>query len=194
MSSPSSPRPRSSSTSDSTLDRATAERVSLGLIRVMKLMQALRHDAPRQHPAVDTAAYPVLFTVAAKPQRVSALAELVHSDISTVSRQVTTLAAHGLLEKVSDPEDGRAQVVRLSPEGEGLVARIQHTRNEWFARLLADWDQDDAADFAAHLERFGATLLDVREQATGRARPDASTSHPATDTPDAASRVPATEN
>ena len=117
----------------SSLDRATAERVSLGLIRVMKLMQALRQHAPRQHPAVDTAAYPVLFTLAAEPQRVSGLAELVHSDVSTVSRQVSTLAAHGLLEKVSDPEDGRAQVVRLSTEGEALVARIQHTRNEWFA-------------------------------------------------------------
>ena len=159
----------------SSLDRATAERVSLGLIRVMKLMQALRQHAPRQHPAVDTAAYPVLFTLAAEPQRVSNLAELVHSDVSTVSRQVSTLAAHGLLEKVSDPEDGRAQVVRLSTEGEALVARIQHTRNEWFATLLADWDHDDAADFAAHLERFGATLLEVREQATGRSRPDAPT-------------------
>jgi DNA-binding MarR family transcriptional regulator len=157
------------------LDRDTAERVSLGLIRVMKLMQALRQHAPRQHPAVDTAAYPVLFTLAAEPQRVSSLAEQVHSDVSTVSRQVTTLAAHGLLEKVSDPEDGRAQVVRLSTEGEALVARIQHTRNEWFATLLADWDHDDAADFAAHLERFGATLLDVREQATGRTRTDPAT-------------------
>ena len=157
------------------LDRATAERVSLGLIRVMKLMQALRQHAPRQHPAVDTAAYPVLFTLAAEPQRVSSLAELVHSDVSTVSRQVTTLAAHGLLEKVSDPEDGRAQVVRLSAEGEALVARIQHTRNEWFATLLADWDHEDAADFAAHLERFGATLLDVREQAPGRTRTEHAT-------------------
>ena len=170
-----SPHPSSSPVDpmDPTLDRATAERVSLGLIRVMKLMQALRHNAPRQHPAVDTAAYPVLFTVAAEPRRVSTLAELVHSDISTVSRQVTTLAAHGLLEKVSDPEDGRAQVVRLTPEGEALVARIQHTRNEWFARLLADWDHDDAADFAAHLERFAATLLEVREQAIGRTRAEA---------------------
>jgi DNA-binding MarR family transcriptional regulator len=162
----------------SSLDRATAERVSLGLIRVMKLMQALRQHAPRQHPAVDTAAYPVLFTLAAEPQRVSTLAELVHSDVSTVSRQVSTLAAHGLLEKVSDPEDGRAQVVRLSTEGQELVARIQHTRNEWFATLLADWDHEDAADFAAHLERFGATLLEVREQTTGRARPDSPSTTP----------------
>jgi DNA-binding MarR family transcriptional regulator len=195
MSSSSSASPATPSSSsgpvDSALDRATAERVSLGLIRVMKLMQALRHNAPRQHPAVDTAAYPVLFTVAAEPRRVSTLAELVHSDISTVSRQVTTLAAHGLLEKASDPEDRRAQVVRLTPEGESLVAKIQHTRNEWFARLLADWDHDDAADFAAHLERFGATLLDVREQATGRTRVEApGAARTAPDTRDAARTTP----
>ena len=33
----------------------------------------------------------------------SLLAEHVYSDVSTVSRQVTTLVSHGLLEKVTDP-------------------------------------------------------------------------------------------
>ena len=140
------------------LDRETAERVSVGLIRLMKLLQAMRQHAPRIHPAVDATAYPILFNLAAEPRRVSVLAEVVHSDVSTVSRQVSTLEVHGLVDKVSDPADGRAQVVQLSEEGTRLLARIQQSRTEWFRELMGDWTPEEASDFAGHLERFGADL------------------------------------
>ena len=140
------------------LDRETADRVSLGLVRLMKLLQSMKLHAPRLHPAVDATAYPLLFTLVTEPHRVSALAELIHSEVSTVSRQVSTLVGHGLLEKVSDPEDGRAQVVRLSDEGHTLLKAIQQQRNEWFLELMDGWTPDQASDFAAHLERFGSAL------------------------------------
>ena len=140
------------------LDRETAERVSVGLIRLMKVLQAMRQHAPRIHPAVDATAYPILFNLAAEPRRVSVLAELVHSDVSTVSRQVSTLEGHGLVAKVSDPADGRAQVVQLSAEGKTLLAGIQQQRTEWFRELMGDWTPEEASDFAGHLERFGADL------------------------------------
>ena len=150
------------------LDRETAERVSFGLIRLMKLMQAVRQHAPRIHPAVDATAYPILFNLAAEPRRVSVLADCIHSDVSTVSRQVSTLVGHGLLEKVSDPDDGRAQVVRLSPEGQTLLADIAQQRTEWFRTLMGDWTAQEASDFAGHLERFGTALETSREQPFAR--------------------------
>lgn len=153
------------------LDRETADRVSLGLVRLMKLLQSMKLHAPRLHPAVDATAYPLLFNLLAEPHRVSALAELIHSDISTVSRQVSTLVSHGLLEKVSDPDDGRAQVVRLSAEGHTLLTAIQQQRNEWFRELMDDWTPDQASDFAAHLERFGSALETNRESLLRRRAP-----------------------
>ena len=159
------------------LDRPTADRVSLALVRLIKLMKSMRQHAPRVHPAVDSTAYPILFTLADEPHRVSALAELVHSDVSTVSRQVSALVTHGLLDKVSDPADGRAQVVQLSPEGEALVERIRADRNEWFRTLLDDWTPDDARTFATHLERFGDALESSRELHLQRRRPDHTVEH-----------------
>ena len=159
------------------LDRPTADRVSLALVRLIKLMKSMRQHAPRVHPAVDSTAYPILFTLADEPHRVSALAELVHSDVSTVSRQVSALVTHGLLDKVSDPDDGRAQVVRLSPEGGALVERIRADRNEWFRTLLDDWTPDDARTFATHLERFGDALESSRELHLQRRRPDHTVEH-----------------
>jgi DNA-binding MarR family transcriptional regulator len=137
---------------------------------------------------VDTAAYPVLFNLAAEPRRVSVLAECVHSDVSTVSRQVTTLVGHGLVEKLSDPDDGRAQVVRLSEEGESLLTEIQQQRNAWFADLMQDWTQAEADVFATHLERF-VTSLEAAREASGRRPPlvdaaDAALAGDAADTPD----------
>ena len=156
---------------DSHLDRETADRVSLGLVRLMKLLQSMKLHAPRLHPAVDATAYPLLFTLLAEPRRVSVLAEVIHSDISTVSRQVSTLVGHGLLEKISDPEDGRAQLVRLSDEGHALLSAIQQQRNEWFRELMDDWTPDQASDFAAHLERFGSALETNRERLLRRRAP-----------------------
>lgn len=155
----------------SQLDRETADRVSLGLVRLMKLLQSMKLHAPRLHPAVDATAYPLLFNLLAEPRRVSALAEVIHSDVSTVSRQVSTLVSHGLLDKVSDPEDGRAQVVRLSEEGTALLRAIQQQRNEWFLELMDDWSPDQASDFAAHLERFGSALETNRESLLRRRAP-----------------------
>jgi DNA-binding MarR family transcriptional regulator len=150
------------------LDRETADRVSVGLVRLVKLLQSMRQHAPRIHPAVDATAYPVLFNLAAEPRRVSALAECVHSDVSTVSRQVSALVGHGLLDKVSDPDDGRAQVVRLSDEGHALLDTIRAQRNEWFRELMDDWTAEEASDFAVHLDRLASALETSRESFAAR--------------------------
>jgi DNA-binding MarR family transcriptional regulator len=144
----------------SPLDAATAQRVSTNLVRFVKLLKAARAQAPLVHPEVESVAYPALFNLAEGERRVSALAEAIHSDISTTSRQVSTLAGHGLLEKLADPEDGRAQVVRLTPAGQELFATIPQQGAAWFQGLLDGWTVQAAADFAAGLEHFIASLED----------------------------------
>jgi DNA-binding MarR family transcriptional regulator len=148
------------SNASSPLDAATAQRVSTNLVRFVKLLKAARAQAPQAHPEVESAAYPALFNLAEGERRVSALAEAIHSDISTTSRQVSTLARHGLLEKLADPEDGRAQVVRLTPAGQELVATIHQQGAAWFQRLLDGWTAQEATDFAAGLEHLTASLED----------------------------------
>ena len=137
------------------VSRETAESIATTLVRVMKVMTAMRHHAPRQHDAVDLSHYPLLFTLAIEPRRVSVLAEMIHSDVSTVSRQVSHLVQHGLIEKIDDPEDGRAQLLSLSPTGSEVIERLIRGRGEWFEALLSDWSDTDAQSFAHLLTRFG---------------------------------------
>jgi DNA-binding MarR family transcriptional regulator len=136
-----------------------ANDVFIALLRVQKLLIAARHTAPRVHDGVDVTAYPVLFVIAnAGSVRVSDIANSLHSDVSTVSRQVSALAGHGLVAKVADPSDGRAQVASLTDEGRSVLRQIQSTRATWFQGLLTDWDGTDAAAFISQLRSLGDAL------------------------------------
>jgi DNA-binding MarR family transcriptional regulator len=145
---------------DTAETRAAMPTLALGddLIRVVKLLHVVRQHAPRQHPQVDPMAYPLLFNLKTGPLRVSALAEVLHSDVSTVSRQVSTLVDLGFVTRGPDPDDGRAQALTLTAEGEGLLVAIRDNRDEWIRGLLADWDDDDVATFSTHLRHFASNL------------------------------------
>ncbi|MHB8185664.1 MAG: MarR family winged helix-turn-helix transcriptional regulator [Dermatophilaceae bacterium] len=142
----------------------TASRLSTDLVRVMKLFQSMRQHAPKLHPGVEPASYPILFNLVEEPRRVSLLAGCVHSDVSTVSRQVTMLVSHGLLDKVADPQDGRAFMVSLSAEGTELVERLKAGRGEWFRQMLHDWEPADAESFHDSLERFATSFEASKDQ------------------------------
>ncbi len=128
------------------------------LIRVVKLLHHVRQQAPRQHPQVDPMAYPLLFNLKVAPLRVSALAEVLHSDVSTVSRQVSTLVDLGFVARGPDPDDRRAQALSLTDEGSALLTAIRSDRDRWLTGLLADWSDDDVASFSAHLRHFASDL------------------------------------
>lgn len=86
----------------------------------------------------------------------------MHSDISTVSRQVTALVGFGLVEKYPDPQDGRVAMVCLSPLGAELVDRLKQGRGRWFQHLLEDWDPEEAERLIDLLEKLTATINDAR--------------------------------
>lgn len=128
------------------------------LIRVVKLVHAARHSAPRVHPDVDPMLYPLMFLVWSGTARVSELATRVHADISTVSRQVSTLTAAGIIERQRDDTDGRAQVLVLTESGKELLLRLRANRDEWLDRLLANWTPDEREVFASLLARLADTI------------------------------------
>ena len=140
-----------------------ATQLSTELVRVMKLFQSLRHHTPKLHQGVEPASYPILFNLVDEPRRVSLLADCIHSDVSTVSRQVTMLVSHGLVAKVADAQDGRAFMVSLSAEGAELVERVKAARGEWFRQMLHDWEPADAEAFKDYLERFAVSFDHSKE-------------------------------
>ncbi len=147
-------------TAESATSLRSSPTAALGddLIRVVKLLHHVRLQAPRRHPQVDPMVYPLLFNLLATPLRVSALAEAIHSDVSTVSRQVSSLVDLGFVTRGPDPDDGRAQALTLTAEGRDLLHGIRDDRDRWLQGLLTDWDADEIVAFTQHLRHFAADL------------------------------------
>jgi DNA-binding MarR family transcriptional regulator len=139
---------------------------------------------------VDWTLFPLLVRLEEHGElRVSALAESVHADISTVSRHVAALVELGWVEKRRDPDDGRASTLAITDEGLAAVRRNRNQRDAMLAEVVADWDPADVDRLAALLAR----LVDgMTEQITAHhklaeptARPERARPASATETPDA---------
>ena len=90
------------------------------------------------------------------PSRSSELAAAVHSDPSTVSRQVAALVREGLVERRADPEDGRASVLAPTEAGIRLLEEQRERLGLALARVVRQWEPEDVSRFLELLERFVA--------------------------------------
>jgi DNA-binding MarR family transcriptional regulator len=88
------------------------------------------------------------------PIRVGALAEIVQSDPSTVSRQVAQLVKDGYVERRADPDDGRASLLVATEHGHALHHEHLQVRNEHYELMLADWGDRDVRKLTSLMRRF----------------------------------------
>jgi DNA-binding MarR family transcriptional regulator len=141
-------------------DLAMAGDVSDQLIRLLRLMDRRQAQYQAEHPdAVERATYYLLVhLVKGGPQRAGALAESVHSDPSTISRQVAHLVRLGFVERMADPEDGRATLLTATDEGRRVFEENRRMRIERFAEMLSDWPVTDRRKFAELLGRFSTAF------------------------------------
>jgi DNA-binding MarR family transcriptional regulator len=96
------------------------------------------------------------YLVAMGPSRSSALAAAVHSDPSTISRQVAALVRDGLVERRADQEDGRASLLAATPAGTALLEEQRRRMGISLARVVRDWASEDLDRFVELFERFVA--------------------------------------
>ena len=85
------------------------------------------------------------------PLRVSELARRERMTQPGVTILVNRLAQAGLAERVPDPTDGRAALVRITAEGEALIAERHEARISALRTRLAQLDDDDRARILAAL-------------------------------------------
>lgn len=88
------------------------------------------------------------------PVRLSTLAGMLDVDASTVSRQVRQLEDRGLIERMSDPDDGRACLIALSEEGRSRLEEGAQRRRRLVGELVRDWDAGDREQLRLLLTRL----------------------------------------
>jgi DNA-binding MarR family transcriptional regulator len=143
-----------------------AAEVEMVARNVLDLLSTFRKSAARMEANarsdMESATRLLLRTVAEQgPIRTTALAASVHSDLSTVSRQTASLVAAGLLERRSDPADGRASLLALTPAGQAVTAEHDRARADFYAQVLDGWTPAELRQFGGLLARFTASYEQV---------------------------------
>jgi DNA-binding MarR family transcriptional regulator len=71
---------------------------------------------------------------------------------------VDQLEREGLVERVPDPQDGRAAMVRLTPPGRSAFAGMAAVHEDWVAELFAGISTADKASMIALLDKLKQQL------------------------------------
>jgi DNA-binding MarR family transcriptional regulator len=138
----------------------SAEEAVIGL-----LMQAGRRLRTR-HPEdqVDPSTFPLAKQLMCHDgMRLSDLAAKVGLDASTVSRQIKQLEDKGIVERTSDPADGRASLVRLTHDGHGTMQAAFRRRFDRIKSVLEPWSTQDKHLLQSLLTRLAADLRDAND-------------------------------
>lgn len=80
------------------------------------------------------------------PCRVGEIAHRMQVEGPHVTRHVKRLEQRGLVRAVTDPDDRRARLVELTPDGERVIARYLAVILGWFDSALSGWTPSDRAD------------------------------------------------
>ena len=139
---------------------APEETVARELALLVRSLKELHHAVVADIGVrVELPAAVVLMTLADRGRlRLSTLADVLHLDLSSVSRQIAGMEREGWVSRERDPADSRAALLQLTPGGAQVLARVRAGRVTQLRRLLPDWSGDDLAAFAAALHRFRTDL------------------------------------
>lgn len=133
-----------------------ADRLGHQMVRLVRLATRLGAQlASQQAEGMEPAAYALLaHLVIDGPQRTTALAEALHSDTSTVSRQTAALVRNGLVARRADPTDGRASLLAATERGERMFEHNRRQRDAHLATMLSDWSETELRQLSRLLDRF----------------------------------------
>jgi DNA-binding MarR family transcriptional regulator len=79
------------------------------------------------------------------PLSPSELADVERIKRPTATRIVRLLQGYGLIERVKDPDDGRASILSVTAEGRTLLRRLRARKTAYLAKRLRDLPPEDLA-------------------------------------------------
>ena len=86
--------------------------------------------------------------------RPSTLAYKLGLDKASITHRISRLITQGLVEKVPDPEDGRASLVGLTSKGMKVVEQSYAISNKGFDWITRKWSEEDITAFTTYLRKY----------------------------------------
>ncbi|MFI0820738.1 MarR family winged helix-turn-helix transcriptional regulator [Streptomyces sp. NPDC021098] len=95
-----------------------------------------------------------ILKAAGEPLRIGEIADRMQVAGPHATRQIQGLEQRGLVHRIADPDDQRARLIDLTPEGAATVERYMRTVLGWFTSALADWPAEDRQNLGRLLGRM----------------------------------------
>ena len=109
------------------------------------------------------------------PMRPTALAEILGTGASHVSKIVRRLESDGLVERSTDPSDRRATLISLTEAGDTAARGVYALGDRMVEEILEDWSDADVHRYTELTERFVRNALESADRMLERGlRPPAS--------------------
>jgi DNA-binding MarR family transcriptional regulator len=149
---------------------STSSQIEQQLTILFRRVQRIHISTSSGELDLDRSAYGIMARLADEgPQRLGSLAAAFGLDPSTITRQVQALESSGLATRTTDPGDRRASILDLTSEGRAVLNRTRDHRRARLSTVLAEWDEDERAEFARLLAKFNATASALVDQTEARA-------------------------
>ncbi|MFE9680477.1 MarR family winged helix-turn-helix transcriptional regulator [Streptomyces sp. NPDC006285] len=92
------------------------------------------------------------------PMSIGELSDAFGLDASTLNRQTASAVRAGLAERIPDPDGGLARKFRITDKGARILDEERERTVGSLDRIMADWSDDDIAQFAFYLRRFNTGI------------------------------------
>ena len=101
--------------------------------------------------------------------RPSDLAGQMRLDLSTISRHLRSLELQGMVQRIPDPDDARAQRISLTTRGCDVLTRLLNHRAAVIREAIAHWPEGDRRILRQLLRRLADDLSHVTGPCVTRA-------------------------
>ncbi|MDP3892390.1 MarR family winged helix-turn-helix transcriptional regulator [Nocardioides sp.] len=145
-------------------DPATTRRLEAQMSILARRVRRVAHErAADLSPSLGALGYAVLEHLRSQGScRQTELATTLYADKGAVSRAVQTLLDLGLVERATDPDDGRAHLIVVTPRAEEQLAAHAERRRARFVARFDDWAPEELEQFVDLLTRYNTTLESPR--------------------------------
>src|ERR1700722_11622892 len=134
--------------------------VELELLKLVRHLETFGRKSSL-YREVDRAGYLALRTLdGLGPSCINGLAQELHLDSSTVTRQVSTLEAGGFVTRQVDPNDGRSWLIDLTSQGRKAMRTVERGRRLAIDSMLVDWKSEEVQDLARTISQLNVALFE----------------------------------
>jgi DNA-binding MarR family transcriptional regulator len=134
--------------------------VELELLKLVRHLETFGRKSSL-YQEVDRAGYLALRTLdGLGPSCINGLAQELHLDSSTVTRQVSTLESAGFVTRQVDPNDGRSWLIELTPGGRKAMRTVERGRRHAIDSMLVDWQSEEVSDLARTISKLNLALFE----------------------------------